>query len=424
MKFQIASPSHYFMDLDLPWELPLAEWPADLFVPVARGIHRNVVGFVARSDKVYALKELAQNIAEKEYRLLRELEEMGLPVVEPIGLVTERDQTLSSQADPSPEERSNLAGRALLITRYLDGALPYRVIIERGTNATQLQQMLDALAELLVRLHLYGFYWGDCSLSNALFRRDAGLLAAYLVDAETGELLPELTDARREYDLDTAFTNLAGDLMDLEALLGGLPGGLDAVTLAEQLVNRYHALWDELKSDQVFSSTEQYLVERRIQRLNELGFDVEEIQLESVEGGSRIRMRAKVVEPWHHKRIIQDLTGLRVEENQARRLLNDLNRYRAMLSRQAGHDVPEAVAAYRWLYEVFQPAIDQIPEALKGSLDDAELYHELLEHRWYLSERRQQDVGMDATVKSYVDDVLKKRSPAPISPTSITRGNS
>ncbi|MEX1058106.1 MAG: DUF4032 domain-containing protein, partial [Natronospirillum sp.] len=270
MKFQIASPSHYFTDLNMPWEKHLSDWPEELFVPVAKGIHRNVVGFIARGDKVYALKELAQNIAEKEYRLLRELEELGLPVVEPIGIVTERDKTFAGR--PPEDDDLSLEGRALLITRYLDGALPYRVIIERGTSALQLQQMLDALAELLVRLHLSGFYWGDCSLSNALFRRDAGLLAAYLVDAETGELLPDLADGRRQYDLETAFTNLAGDLMDLEALLGQLPGGLDPISLAEQLVTRYESLWHELTSAQVFSSDEQYLVERRIHRLNELGF--------------------------------------------------------------------------------------------------------------------------------------------------------
>ncbi|TGG95880.1 DUF4032 domain-containing protein [Natronospirillum operosum] len=405
MKFQIASPSHYFTDLDLPWERHLTEWPQEFFVPVAKGIHRNVVGFVARGDKVYALKELAQPIAEKEYRLLRELEELGLPVVEPIGIVTERDQTLLGRVTQSEHD---LKGRALLITRYLDGALPYRVIIERGTSSLQLQQMLDALAELMVRLHLSGFYWGDCSLSNALFRRDAGLLAAYLVDAETGELLPELSDSRRDYDLELAFTNLAGDLMDLEALLGGLPGNLDPVELAEKLVERYRDLWHELKSDQVFSSDEQYLVEQRLQRLNELGFDVDEMQLESVEGGSRIRMRAKVVEPWHHKRIIHNLTGLKVEENQARRLLNDINRYRAYWSGESGREMPEVVAAYRWLTEVFQTTIDRIPNALREGLDEAELYHEILEHRWYMSERASQDIGLEQAVQSYVEDVLQR----------------
>lgn len=417
MKFQIASPSHYFTDLELPWSKHLTEWPDELFVPVARGIHRNVVRFVPRGDKVYALKELAQHIAEKEYRLLRELGELGLPVVEPICVVTERDKTLSGRAKPN--DGMDMTGRALLITEYLDGALPYRVIIERGTTEKRLHHMLDALAELLVRLHLSGFYWGDCSLSNALFRRDAGQLAAYLVDAETGELLPELSTGRRQYDLEVAFTNLAGDLMDIEALLGGLPGGLDPVELAESLLSRYNTLWDELMSDQIFSRDEQYLVEQRIQRLNNMGFDVEEIQLESVEEGQRMRMRAKVVEPWHHKRILNTLTGLRVEENQARRLLNDLNRYRAWWSGEAGREIPESLAAYRWLSEIFQPSINALPSELRGELDDAELYHEILEHRWFISESSKTDVGLQTAVQSYIDNVLRQRSVADHSDTAL-----
>jgi len=77
MKFQIASPSHYFTDLRLPWSRHLNDWPEDSFVEVARGIHRNVVKFISHKDQVYASKELATPIARNEYRLLRELEELG-----------------------------------------------------------------------------------------------------------------------------------------------------------------------------------------------------------------------------------------------------------------------------------------------------------------------------------------------------------
>ncbi|MFN2629163.1 MAG: hypothetical protein ABR569_11060 [Gaiellaceae bacterium] len=72
--------------------------------------------------------------------------------------------------------------------------------------------MLNAFAELLVRLHLAGFIWGDCSLFNTLFRRDAGALSAYLVDAETGELHGQVSDGQRRYDLDIAKENFAGEL--------------------------------------------------------------------------------------------------------------------------------------------------------------------------------------------------------------------
>lgn len=410
MRFQIASPSHYFTDLRLPWSRHLNEWPDDLFVEVAKGIHRNVVKFISHQNHVYALKELATHIAQNEYRLLRELEELGLPVVEAVGLVTNRDENVRDTT-PMPGLKPfemSVEGRGLLITDYLVGALPYRVIIQQGISAEQMHQMLDALAELLVRLHLSNFYWGDCSFSNALFKRDAGLMAAYLVDAETGELLEELTDRRREFDVDIAHTNIAGDLMDIEASVG-LPGGLDPVDLADSLVERYKNLWSELTRDEVFDPEDQYLIEKRIGRLNDLGFDVEEMEITTVDNGKRVRMVPRVVEHWHHKRRLSSLTGLQVQENQARRLLNSLNRYKILLSEQEGRDVPLPVAAYRWLSEVFNAAVQSIPFELKGELDDAELFHEILEHRWYLSEAKGSDVGMPYASHSYVENVLKLR---------------
>lgn len=408
MKFQIASPSHYFTDLRLPWSRHLDEWPERDFVEVARGIHRNVVKFISHKDRVYALKELATPIAQKEYKVLRELEELGLPVVEPVGLVTHRDENVGVAQEGREPTAMSMKNRGLLITNYLVGALPYRIIIQQGISKEQMFQMLDALAELLVRLHLSGFYWGDCSFSNALFRRDAGLMAAYLVDAETGELLEELTDRRREFDLDLAHTNIAGDLMDLDAAVG-LPGQLDPIDLADSLVERYNNLWAELTRTDVFDPENQYMIEKRISRLNDLGFDVEEMEITTVDNGKQVRMVPRVVEHWHHKRRLSSLTGLQVQENQARRLLNSLNRYRVILCEQDGRDVPLPVAAYRWISEVFNPSVQTIPPELKGGLDDAELFHEILEHRWYLSEERNEDVGIAYAAKSYVDRVLKKR---------------
>lgn len=411
MKFKIATPSHYFTDLRLPWSRHLNEWPQELFVEVARGIHRNVVKFISNHGQVYALKELATEIAEKEYRLLRELQELGLPVVEAVGLVTDRDQQVIDATREQSVPRMNLKGRGLLITNYMVGALPYRVIIQNGISAEQLDQMLGALAELLARLHLSGFYWGDCSFSNALFKRDAGLMAAYLVDAETGDLLDKVPDRRREFDLELAYTNIAGDLMDLEA--GEcLPPGLDPIDLADSLVERYNALWKELTSQEFFDPEDQYLIEKRISRINDLGFDVEEMEITIEEDGKKVKMVPQVVEHWHHKRKLSSLTGLQVQENQARRMLNSLNRYRVILAEKEGCDVPLPVAAYRWMSEVFNPSLAVVPAELKGSLDDAEIFHEILEHRWYLSEAQHSDVGMPFASQSYVEKVLKNRQTA------------
>ena len=380
--------------LDLPWGTPLEEWRSERLVEVVRGIHRHVVRFVEyegpRGPRIYALKELPGVLARHEYTVLRHLAEEDVPVVDAVGVATERGGELNP----------------VLITRHLDYSLPFRTLFARGGMPDLRLRLLDAGAELLVRLHLSGFFWGDCSLSNMLFRRDAGALAAYLVDAETGELYPSLSDGQRRHDLAIAEENVVGELTDLEAELDR-EGELAPEETATELVGRYESLWDELTREESFADDSRYLIDDRLHRLNELGFDVEEIELVADDGGYRLRLSPHVVEPGHHRRRLLSLTGLQAQENQARRLLNDVARFRAELERQEGRQLPESVAVYRWLAEVFEPAIAAIPVELWGKRQAAEVFHELLEHRWFLSQAREEDIGLIPAIDSYVENVLR-----------------
>ena len=376
--------------LDLPWEQPLEEWESERLVEVVRGIHRHVVRFVEYSGAIYALKELPPPLARREYTLLRSLATDEMPVVEVVGVVSERPAGLD----------------AVLITRHLDYSLPFRTLFARGAMRDLRIRLLDAGAELLVRLHLGGFFWGDCSLSNTLFRRDAGALAAYLVDAETGELHPSLSDGQRQHDIEIAEENVYGELTDLEAELDR-PGELAPEETAGELVSRYASLWDELTREEAFGTESRHVIDERLRRLNELGFDVEEVELVAGDDGYRLRLNPRVVEPGHHRRRLHALTGLNAQENQARRLLNDLAAFRAELESAAGRPVPETVAVHRWLAEVFEPAMAAIPGELWGKRQAAEVFHEALEHRWFLSQEAGEDIGLLPAVKAYVDDVLR-----------------
>ncbi|HEY2542557.1 MAG TPA: DUF4032 domain-containing protein [Gaiellaceae bacterium] len=375
--------------LALPWGLPLEEWPDDLVVEVARGIGRHVVRFVNLNGTYYALKEIPQRVAEREYRLLLELGERGVPAVEGIGIVADRPDL-----------------DAVVITRVLEFALPYRLILGRRMLPAPEATIRAALAELLVRLHLAGFFWGDCSLSNALFRRDAGALSAFLVDAETGELHERLSDGQRGHDLDIAEENIVGELYDLSAELDRDVVD-DPGAFAEDVRASYDRLWTELTEEQVFSVGQGQKLEERLRRLNDLGFDVEEVELVSDGGEVRLRLHSKVVEPGHHRRRLLRLTGLDAQENQARRLLNDLTRYKAYLERTEGAPLSDSAAAGRWLSEIFEPTIASIPRELLGKRAAAEIFHEILEHRWFLSERAGRDVGLKKATKSYVEQVLR-----------------
>jgi hypothetical protein len=376
--------------LDLPWDEPLEGWRSERLVEVARGISRHVVRFVEYDGVVYAVKEIGERLARREYGLLLRLAREAVPVVDAVGVVSGR------RTDPD----------AALITRHLDFSLPYRALFSGRPMPDLRRSLLDGLAQLLVRLHLAGFFWGDCSLSNTLFRRDAGSLSAYLVDAETGEHHPTLTDGQRLHDIAIAEENLVGELFDVCAE-SRLPAGFDPVDVASALVESYERLWLDLTQEEVFAQTERYKIEDRLHRLNELGFDVEEIELDAGPDGYRLRLDPHVVEPGHHGRRLFALTGLHAQENQARRLLNDLASFRAQLEEKEGKPVPESVAAYRWRAEVFEPAVSAVPDDLSNKLPAAEVFHELLDHRWYLSEQAGKDIGLNKAVDSYVSTVLR-----------------
>ena len=379
--------------LDLPWALPLEEWPADQLAALPRGISRHVVRFVRMSGRVIAIKEIKDELARREYGLLRLLGRLDQPAVEALAVVGGR-----VDRDGQPLESA-------LVTQHLQFSLPYRALFSQTLRPDTAQRLVDALAALLVRLHLAGFFWGDVSLSNTLFRRDAGAFAAYLVDAETGDLHNTLTQGQREYDLDLARTNIAGELMDLEA--GGLlEDGSDPVVTADQIVERYHSLWAELTDAESFDKGERWRVDARIRKLNELGFDVDELAITTDIDGTSLHIQPKVVDSGHHSRRLLRLTGLDVEENQARRLLNDLDSYRAAMDRQ-GED--EEIVAHDWLARIFQPLVRAVPRDLGGKLDPAEVFHEVLEHRWYLSEQAERDVSLTDALRDYLENVLPQK---------------
>lgn len=380
--------------LSLPWSTTLADWPSTSIVYLPKGLSRHLVRFSNLSGRVIAVKETTDEMARREYDMLGHLARLDVPCVERMAVIA---------------GRRDAAGRPLpaaLVTAHLRFSLPYRALFTQVLRPDTAGRLVDALAVLLVRLHNVGFFWGDVSLSNTLFRRDAGAFAAYLVDAETGELHEGgLTVGQREHDLDVARINIAGEIMDLEAG-GRLEGGVDAVAVADGIVSSYRSLWGALTDRETFGADESYRITERVQRLNGLGFDLGEMSIDAAGDGTRVTIQPKVVDAGHHQRRLLRLTGLDVEENQARRLLNDLDEFRARISR-LGSD--EEMVAHEWLTRVFEPVVKAIPFDLRAKLEPAEVFHQVLEHRWYMSQARGRSVPLAEVLTSYIDDVLRHR---------------
>jgi tRNA A-37 threonylcarbamoyl transferase component Bud32 len=357
--------------LALPWLDPLEKWPEDAasFHDLNVGPSRHLVRFVEADYVLYALKELPTRIADKEYRVLRELEIRELPAVRPVGLVEQPD-----------------TGNSILVTEYLEHSWQFRRLFRRLPRelVKHRERLLDAIAGLLVDLHRAGVYWGDCSLANTLFKRDGQLLQAFLVDAETSEVHPVLSNGQRAHDLDILVENVSGDLVDVSMELGESGERIDEdLAAAESIADRYRALWDEL-----------------VRRLNELGFAIDELALEPATADrSTLRLKVAVANRRFHAQELQRLTGLEVGEGQATVLLNDLRSHQSRMAvarpETAGNDV---LAGFRWRTDMFEPGMAKATAALGDVADPIQAYCDLIEVRWLLSEREGRDVGEEAAL--------------------------
>ena len=386
--------------LALPWDRALADWTAP-DVPLRDlpvGPSRHLVRFVECDGELWALKELPPRIAAREYEVLRRLEDMELNAVRPAGLVFQPD-----------------FDTAILLTRYLAGSWQYRRMFMRlpPDAPKHRARLFDAMATLLVELHRHGVFWGDCSLANTLFSRDGQVLQAFLVDAETSEVHPRLSNGQRTQDIDITVENVAAGLLDLAARLErpDLEPGFIGEALA--IRDRYEQLWELLHAVPTFGFADRYRVEGTIRKLNELGFAVDEVSLQPVvSGADELRLHVTVGDRRYHATELQRLTGLVVGEGQARILLGDLHAYQGQLCREAGHDVDERTAAQLWVMEVATPTMHRAHAAVGRSGTPIQAYCDLLEVRWLLSERAGRDVGTERALQALARNVVPSESAA------------
>ena len=56
--------------------------------------------------------------------------------------------------------------------------------------------------------------------------------------------------------------------------------------------------------------------------------------------------------------------------------------------------------------EVFEPAVSRIPQHLQTKREPAQFYHELLDYRWYQSQRENREVSTEEAASGYIADVL------------------
>lgn len=377
---------------DLPWHLPLNEWSGrcDRIEEVTKGPSRHPVLFVNYSGQVFAVKELPVGLAEQEYQMLLKMSEARIPAVTPIGFVRRK---VASTPD------------SILITRYLDYSIPFRTLFMSSRLVRYRDHLLDALAGLLVQIHLGDMFWGDCSLANTLFRRDAGALRAYLVDAETAEYYPnDIPALMRHQDLETMEENVNGELSDLNAE-GYLSGEIPFSDVGSYIRLRYQLLWEEITRENIINPQESYRIQERIRALNDLGFTVGDVELFQTADGNQLRLRAMVSDRNFHHDQLFNLTGIDAEEKQAQKMMNEIQELKATLAQQTNRSTSLSAAAFFWQQKIYEPTIQKLMPSVKPDIGEAELYCQVLEHKWYLSEKAQRDVGHEYATEDYLKNI-------------------
>jgi hypothetical protein len=378
--------------LDLPWDKSLQEWDLTNRVELPKGISRHEVRFFQYPQGLYAIKELPTRPAHQDYGVLRQLESFGAPAVRPVGLIDRRS--------PDPhDERS-----AALITAYEPFSFSYRELIAGAGFGARRKQLLDAFAMLLVELHVAGVFWGDCSLSNVLYRFDAEAIETIMVDGETATIYDELTDGRRAEDIEIMIMNVAGGMADIASSTGADLEDAD-LALGEDIAERYEGLWHEVNRDELIGPDERYRIRERIETLNEIGFDVQEVDLVPVDDtGSRLKVKLRVGGRTFHQRRLKDLTGVDALEAQARQILSDLYYFQT----RTGSTTPAGknVAAIRWRVEEFEPMLERLRK-LDHVRDPIQTFCDLLYHRYTMSQGLGYDVGTEAAY----DDWLERGRP-------------
>ena len=382
---------------DLPWHLPLTDWQGSCsrLEEMQRGLSRHAVVFVNYGGQIFALKELPPESAQKEFDLFSQIEQLRVPTVTPIGTVN---------------THTPIGETSVLITRFLERSIPYRSIFMHNALTRYRTHLLDAMAGLLVQIHVAGIFWGDCSLSNTLFRRDAGALQAYLVDAETAEIYtPRLSPTLRYHDLEIMEENLDGEILDLAAA-GNLNAEIFPLIgqMGAYVRQRYQKLWEEIMHEQLVADNERYRIQERIRALNTLGYSVQRIEMLPSEKGDKLRLRVMVTDRNFHRDQLFGLTGLEAEEGQAEQLTNEILEIKGTLSKENNRSVPLSVAAGYWLKHCYQPVLHILGSLLAAKKTTEEfnspneLYCQVLEHKWYLSERARHDVGHIAAAEDFI----------------------
>jgi Domain of unknown function (DUF4032) len=406
----------------LPWGVPLDEWPEHGVQPLIlrRGESRHPVLFLESGGRRYAIKETSPASAQQEIAAFKELRRRGCCTLEPVGYVVVHGE---------PVVAGEFAGHVLYesgdigycITRLAEHVLPQSVLYRYPFTEVNKRLLWSAVAELLLNLHEAGVYWGDPSLANVLIDLSDHRLTAVMADAETAEIVGgALSEGLRKADLEAFTESLEWQAEDIR-LSRGLSTETPLVTQSDVAYLRrcYDGLSAERKRTLTVGEQDHVQVLdllRRMSRLNLLGYGVLQFvrrgtnlvhsELESGLAGTGAVVhlwQTATLRPGWYVRRLHEYLGVRVPHVYARRLYQHLLVHKWLLSERAGQDVGMSAAASNWYRRYHQPLLTWIAAYLPVTDTGTTYgtYLSILDHTWAMSRREGREVPIEEGAMDY-----------------------
>jgi len=364
-----ATAEHLDILKTLPWHLPLEGWHHHGVrqLQIRSGWSRHVVIFIERERRRYAIKQTSPEIARHEIDNFRQLQKLELPTLLPVAHVAADHGKVMVSTAVGMQMETEATG--FTVTQLAERVLPDSLLYRRDFGEASRLIFLDAAVELFVLLHLHHVYWGDASLANMLMHfsrmpnpplRPRRVIQAVLADAETVEICTSLSQARRQQDLDHFLESMQWLEADLEA--EGKPArAFSAAADGAYVQRRYQELYSI------------YLEMREFEKITQLNID-EHLPRFYKPGASRI-------------------------------LLKHIEEHRWYLGERSKKEIGVIEAAQDWLQNIYAPVCEFFDHS--GLYDDfpsktaADLYLDIMENKYLLSQRAGKDVGIAPAVEDY-----------------------
>lgn len=360
-----------YLDLvaKLPFHKSLEEWssPEVNLITIRHGNSRHPVVFVRSGTVRFAIKETTERLAYKELHNYEKIAQSDIQTIKPIGVIIRTSGNIEVPTKVGRMYESDKT--AYLITVLAESVLPQSTLYNLRLTWEAKSEIWDVIAEFFAQIHAKNIYWGDASLQNLLIKFRKVTTASFqkkrkleviLSDAETVEVRQSLSSAMATADIDFFFESMMWFDEDLRS-----KGMVRDHLITERDIDYIQQIYEDklptYRSQVEFDRITGFHSERHFGRFSKAVY-------------------SKV-------------------------LLKQLAEHKWYLSEKLKREVSLREATVDWYINIFEPIRSKL---LANRFNDyfpnkteLDLYLEIMENKYFLSEKLGKDVGLNYAMTDY-----------------------